>query len=95
MELSRAEVEHVARLAHLGLSPDEVDELTRELSSVIGHVSALQALDTEHVQPTAHVLAIESVMREDVVTPSWPPEAVLANAPQQYENQFEVQAIFD
>lgn len=95
MELSREEVEHVARLAHLGLGEDEIIRLARDLSSIIEHVSAMQALDTEHVRPTAHVLSIENVMREDLVTDSWPPEAVLANAPQQNGNQFEVQAIFD
>jgi aspartyl-tRNA(Asn)/glutamyl-tRNA(Gln) amidotransferase subunit C len=95
MALSREEVEHVARLAHLGLSPEEVDEFAVELSSVIEHVNRLQRLDTADVPPTAHVISMENVMREDEVRPSWPPDAVLANAPRRYDDQFEVQAIFD
>jgi aspartyl-tRNA(Asn)/glutamyl-tRNA(Gln) amidotransferase subunit C len=95
MSLSRGEVEHVARLAHIGLTEEEIDEFAIELSSVIDHVTRLQRLDTDGVSPTAHVVPIENVMREDEVRPSWPPEAVLANAPRRYDDQFEVQAIFD
>jgi aspartyl-tRNA(Asn)/glutamyl-tRNA(Gln) amidotransferase subunit C len=95
MALSREEVEHVAQLAHIGLSPKEIDEFAVELSSVIEHVNRLQRLDTSGVSPTAHVIPTENVMRDDQVRRSWPPEAVLANAPRQHDNQFEVQAIFD
>jgi aspartyl-tRNA(Asn)/glutamyl-tRNA(Gln) amidotransferase subunit C len=93
--LSREEVEHVARLAHIGLTPEEIEEFAVELSSVIDHVSMLQRLDTEDVPPTAHVLPVENVMRDDEVRPSWTAEEVLANAPRRTTDQFEVQAVFD
>jgi aspartyl-tRNA(Asn)/glutamyl-tRNA(Gln) amidotransferase subunit C len=95
MSLSRAEVEHVARLAHVGLTDEEIAEFAVELSSVIEHVNRLQKLDTTGVAPTAHVIPVENVMRDDEVRPSWPPEAVLENAPRRHGDYFEVQAIFD
>ena len=95
MPLSRSEVEHVARLAHLGLRPDEIGELTNELSSVLDHVAQLRTVDTTDVPPTAHVALVENVMREDEVRPSWAPAAVLSNAPHRADDLFQVQAIFD
>ena len=95
MPISREEVEHVARLAHIGLEPHEVDELTGQLSTVLDHVAKLQEVDTSSVAPTDHVLPIENVMRDDEVGPCWTPEQVLANAPHRTDDLFEVQAIFD
>jgi aspartyl-tRNA(Asn)/glutamyl-tRNA(Gln) amidotransferase subunit C len=95
MPLSRNEVEHVARLAHLGLETDEIDEMTEQLSSIVDHVARLQEVDTSDIPPTAHVLPLENVMRDDEVRPSWPPDTVLANAPHRLDDLFEVQAIFD
>lgn len=95
MPVSRDVVEHVARLAHVGLEPAEIDEFTEELSSVVDHVARLQQVDTSDVPPTAHVFPMQNVMRDDDVTASWSPVAVLANAPQQVDNLFEVQAILD
>lgn len=95
MPISREAVEHVARLAHVGLQPDEVDELTEQLSTVVDHVARLQEVDTSDVPPTAHVLPLQSIVREDVVTPCWSADEVLANAPHRADNFFEVQAVFD
>jgi aspartyl-tRNA(Asn)/glutamyl-tRNA(Gln) amidotransferase subunit C len=95
MPVSREVVEHVAHLAHVGLAPEEIEEYTKELSSVIDHVARLQQVDTADVSPTAHVVAMQNVMRDDEVTPSWPPAAVLANAPHRVDDLFEVQAILD
>jgi len=95
MPISRDAVMHVARLAHVGLQPHEVDVLALELSSVLDHMTRLQEIDTSDVPPTSHVVAMESVMREDEVRPSWPQGAVLANAPHRSHDCFEVQAIFD
>jgi aspartyl-tRNA(Asn)/glutamyl-tRNA(Gln) amidotransferase subunit C len=85
----------VARLAHVGLEAEEIQEMTQQLSSVLDHVAKLQKVDTTGVPPTSHVVPIEHVVREDEVRPSWPVEAVLANAPHRRDDLFEVQAIFD
>lgn len=95
MPISRDVVEHVAQLAHLGLQPEEVDEMTAQLSSVLDHVGRLQEVDTSGVPPTSHVVPLQNVMRDDEVIPSWPPNDVLANAPRRVDDLFEVQAIFD
>ena len=84
---------HVARLARLGLSDAEVDRMQDQLSSILEHISALDALDTDAIPPTAQVIALTNVMRADAVTGSLPREAVLANAPRQREGFFEVHAI--
>lgn len=95
MSVSREVVEHVARLAHIGLADDEVPRLATELSSVLNHVARLETVDTTDVLPTSQVAPVEDVMRDDVVVPSWPPQAVLANAPHRRGGLFEVQAVLD
>lgn len=95
MELTREEVEHIAELAKLKLSEEEVVTFSRQLSSMLEHFQALQALDTSGIPPTAQVITLRSVMREDEVTPSLAPEQVLANAPQAEEGHFKVPAILE
>ena len=95
MPVDRDTVAHVAALAHIDLSPEELNEFSVELSSVVDHIARLRELDTTSVPPTAHAIPIENVLRDDVVKPSWPPEAVLANAPRRVDDLFEVQAILD
>jgi aspartyl-tRNA(Asn)/glutamyl-tRNA(Gln) amidotransferase subunit C len=95
MPLCRAEVEHIARLAHIALEPDEIDLLTEQLSSILEHVDRLRAIETDDVQPTAQVVASENVMRRDEAQPSWLPDRLLANAPRRRENFFEVDAVLD
>lgn len=95
MSISREVVEHVARLAHIGLADDEVPRLAIELSSVLDHVARLEEVDTSNVIPTSQVVSVEDVMRDDVVVPSWPVSAVLANAPHRRGDLFEVQAVLD
>jgi aspartyl-tRNA(Asn)/glutamyl-tRNA(Gln) amidotransferase subunit C len=81
MALSREQVERVAELARLGLSDDEIDRFQQQLSQVLGHMQALDTVDTSAIPPTAQVIPLSSVMREDVVRPSLPVEDVLRNAP--------------
>lgn len=95
MPLSREEVEHVARLAHIALSDAEVTVLTDQLSSIVDHVDRLRAIDTSTVEPTAQVTAIDNVMRADEERPSWPPEHLLANAPRRRDDFFEVDAVLE
>ena len=93
MSLTREEVLHIAQLAHLGLSEDEVPKFQEQLSEILDHFEALRALDTEGVPPTSHPLPLESVMREDEVAPSLPVEDVLANAPNAEDDLFRVRAV--
>jgi aspartyl-tRNA(Asn)/glutamyl-tRNA(Gln) amidotransferase subunit C len=79
--ISRADVEHVAGLARLGLTDDEIDLLQGQLNRILEAIGKLQAVDTSAVGPTAQVIALENVMRDDVSRPSMDREAALANAP--------------
>jgi aspartyl-tRNA(Asn)/glutamyl-tRNA(Gln) amidotransferase subunit C len=79
--LSRSDVEHVAFLARLGFSEAELTRLEGELNHILDQYAILARLDTEAIPPTAQVIELEGILREDVVTPSLPVDAVLANAP--------------
>jgi aspartyl-tRNA(Asn)/glutamyl-tRNA(Gln) amidotransferase subunit C len=91
--LTPAQVEHVARLARLGVSPEEVARFVEQLRHILEHIDALNRADTSHVPATAHPLEERNVMREDVRTPSLPVEAALANAPMREDGYFKVKAI--
>jgi aspartyl-tRNA(Asn)/glutamyl-tRNA(Gln) amidotransferase subunit C len=93
MRLTVADVEHVAGLARLGLSVAEKDRLVEQLSSILGHIAALEELDTAAIPPTAQVGELTNVLRADEVRPSLPRETLLANAPRQTDGFFEVHAI--
>lgn len=95
MSLTRDEVLHIARLARVGLSEEDVARFQEQLSEILDHFEALRELDTEDVPPTAYPLALESVMRPDEVRPSLSQEDVLANAPLAEEGAFRVQAVLE
>jgi aspartyl-tRNA(Asn)/glutamyl-tRNA(Gln) amidotransferase subunit C len=80
--IARDQIEHIARLARLKLSEDEVTRFQGELSQILTHMAQLDALDTTHVEPTAHPLPIRNVWREDEPRPSFGSDQALANAPQ-------------
>ena len=79
--IDRDQVLHVARLARLRLAEDEIDRMSRELSSVLDHIEKISELDLEGVAPTSHVVEIENVLRPDEPRPSWPRDRGLAEAP--------------
>ena len=79
--IDREQVHYVARLARLRLSDEEIERMTGELSSILGHIETIQALDLEGVEPTSHVVALENVLRADEPRPSLPRETVLEQAP--------------
>jgi aspartyl-tRNA(Asn)/glutamyl-tRNA(Gln) amidotransferase subunit C len=79
--ISRQDVEHVAALARLGLTDDEIDRMQGQLNRILEAVGQLQSVDTSSVGPTAQVIALENVMRDDVVRPGIGRDAALANAP--------------
>jgi aspartyl-tRNA(Asn)/glutamyl-tRNA(Gln) amidotransferase subunit C len=93
--ITLAEVEHVARLARLDLEPEEKERLRGQLDAILGYVEQLRRVDTAGVAPTAHVLPLANVMREDEVRPSYPVEAMLANAPAADDGQFRVPRILE
>ena len=95
MALTRDEVQHIARLCRLSMTPAEMDEMGRQLSSIMDHFEALQRLDTEGVSPTFHVVGLHSVLREDESRPSMSLEDVLANAPRQQAGQFRVGVVIE
>ena len=90
MSISSEDVLHVARLANLSLSDDEVARMSEQLSGILGHVEALAGLDLEQVEPTAHALDLENVTRPDRSRPSWPLDEVLAGAPAAQSGAFRV-----
>jgi len=81
MSLTREDVEKVALLARLRFTPAELDQLTDQLSHIVGYVEQLGELDTQGVAPMAHAVEVTNVFRDDLVTPSLPREQALANAP--------------
>jgi aspartyl-tRNA(Asn)/glutamyl-tRNA(Gln) amidotransferase subunit C len=91
--ISRDQVVHVARLARLDLSEDELDRFTVQLGAVLEHVAGLEALDTAGVPPTAHPLPLVNVLRDDVPAPSLDRDEVLAQAPAAEDGRFRVPRI--
>lgn len=79
--ITRADVVHVAELARLGLTDAELDRMAGELNRILEAIAVLQDVDTSMVGPTAQVIHLENVMRDDVARPGMSREAVLANAP--------------
>jgi len=88
--IDREQVLHVARLARLRLTGEEVDQMTGELSSILDHIERISALDLEGVEPTSHVVELENVLRPDEPRPSLPREVALAEAPDADDTGFRV-----
>ena len=95
MEISRQEVENVAKLARLELTETEKSAFTKQLSQILTHVETLKQYDTTGVEPTATVLAQSNVFRADEVRPSLPVERAVANAPESAEGFFVVPKIIE
>ena len=79
--LSRADVEHVAHLARLGLTDEELARLEGQLNHILDQYAILATVPTDHIAPTAQTIELENILREDVARPSLTVEEVLANAP--------------
>jgi aspartyl-tRNA(Asn)/glutamyl-tRNA(Gln) amidotransferase subunit C len=78
--LSRADVEHVAYLARLGLTDEELTRLEGQLNHILDQYAILATVPTDHIAPTAQTIELENILRDDVARPSLPLEAVLSNA---------------
>lgn len=91
--ITRDDVEHVARLARLALTGDEVERLTEQLEVILEHAAQVSALDTADVPPTAHPLPLVNVLRPDEPRPGVPRDEVLAMAPASEDDRFRVPRI--
>ncbi len=95
MKLDKETVERVAHLARLELNEEEKEKFAEQLSDILDHAEKLNELDTSNVEPMAHVLSINNVLREDEVRESLDREETLANAPDKEKGMFKVPQIVD
>jgi aspartyl-tRNA(Asn)/glutamyl-tRNA(Gln) amidotransferase subunit C len=95
MALTREEVLHVARLARVGLTDEEVTRYQHQLSQILEHFESLSRIDTTDVPPTTHTLPLETVMADDEPRPSLTRDEVLANAPLTHDAYLRVRAVLD
>ncbi|HEV8574354.1 MAG TPA: Asp-tRNA(Asn)/Glu-tRNA(Gln) amidotransferase subunit GatC [Dehalococcoidia bacterium] len=96
MSLSREQVQHIARLARVGLSEEDIGLFAEQLSEILEYFERLRQVDTEGVPPTAHTLALHNVTREgDEPIPPLNKESVLANAPVREGDHFRVKVILE
>lgn len=95
MEITKQEVEKVAKLARLEITPSEEEAFAKQLSQILTHVEKLKQYDTKGIEPTATVLGQVNVFREDVVRPSLPVDKALSNAPEREADGFSVPKIIE
>ncbi|MCY4454779.1 MAG: Asp-tRNA(Asn)/Glu-tRNA(Gln) amidotransferase subunit GatC [Chloroflexi bacterium] len=95
MELTTDDVRHIAQLARVALSDDEVERFRGELSTILDHCQALGGVDTDDVPPTAQSFNLVNVERADEPASSEPTEDVLSNAPRREAGYFRVRAVLD
>lgn len=93
--ITRDTVLHVANLARLNLSDTEVDQLTMEMDQILHYIDKLEELDTSTVDPTAHVIPMQNVFREDEVRHSSEREDILSNAPSKAKGCFKVPKVVE
>lgn len=95
MSITVKDVQHVAKLARLHLSPEEEAVFTEQLNAILQYADKLNELNTDDVTPTTHVLQVSNVMREDEVKDSLPIDKVMLNAPDEEDGQFKVPAVLE
>jgi aspartyl-tRNA(Asn)/glutamyl-tRNA(Gln) amidotransferase subunit C len=95
MEITRQEVEHVAKLARLALRPEEVEAMTGHLAHILSYMEMLNRVDTRDCPPTSHVIPMVNVMRDDRERESLDREKVLKNAPDRTEEFFRVPKVIE
>lgn len=95
MSISREDVQHIALLARMHLTEDELDLMAAQLSGILNHIAVLQEADVSDVPPSATLLPAAGVMRADEPRPSFPPDELLANAPDRAEDYLRVKAVLE
>ena len=93
--ISKEQIEHIAKLANLTLSAEELEKFSGQLSETIDYIKKLNVLDTSIVLPTAQTTGLKNVFREDKVQPSLPQRNVLSNAKKTYKGFFVTKSVFD
>jgi aspartyl-tRNA(Asn)/glutamyl-tRNA(Gln) amidotransferase subunit C len=93
--IDREMVLNVAKLARLHLSEEEIETFGSQLSAILEHIQILQEADVSGVSPTAHASRLTNITRLDEPQPSYPPEVLLANAPDQEDNCLKVNAVLE
>jgi aspartyl-tRNA(Asn)/glutamyl-tRNA(Gln) amidotransferase subunit C len=93
--ITRADVEHVAALARLALTDEELDQFARELGVILHHADDIANLALDDVEPTAHPIELLNVLRPDEVSPTLPRDEVLSQAPDVEDSRFRVPRILD
>jgi len=95
MKVTAKDVEHVAKLARLGLTEDEKKCFTEQLSRILDYAETINKLDTKNVSPTSNAIPMKNVFREDKVVPSEDLKEIIANAPKEDNNMFSVPRIME
>lgn len=95
MKLLREEVLHLARLVRLGLSEEEIEKFSVQLSNILENFEILKHVDTTNLPPMAQSTTLQNIFREDKPCPSYDPEEILANAPQREGNYFKIRAVLE
>lgn len=95
MSLTQQDVEKIAHLARLELTHAEKAQYLEQLTAILDYAEMLNELDLDGIEPTAHAIAQQNVMREDVTAPGLAIDEVLFNAPKQAQNQFLIQSVLD
>lgn len=95
MKITKKDVEHIALLSRLKFTEDEKETFVKQLSDILTHIEKLNEVDTKAIEPTSHVIKMQNVMRDDIVSVSLPIEKALANAPDRTEEFFRVPKIIE
>ena len=95
MRLTADEVRHIALLARLGMTEDDIELMRDQMSHILDNFDVLDQVDTDGVEPTGHSVDVDSVMREDDVAPSTPKDDMLANAPSTQDDLVRVRAVLE
>lgn len=95
MEISVADVEHVAQLARLELDPVEKNIFAGQMAAILGYVEKLKELNTDNILPTSHAVPMENAFREDIACPSIGVEKALVNAPDQVASFYRVPKVIE
>ncbi len=93
--ISKKDVEHIASLSRIHLQGPEVEEISKNLESILGYVNKLQSLDVSKVEPTTHVLPLKNVYREDQIKPSLPQDKALSMAVEKSHGAFAVPKVIE
>ena len=95
MKLTDEEIKHIALLARLGISEDEVAKFRGQISNILENFEILQEVDTSDVQPTSQVTGLRNIVKKDEAIPSLSQREIMANAPQEEDGFFKIRAVLE